>query len=169
MEFSRPEYWSGKPFPSLGDLPNPEIEPRSPALQADSLPVEPQGMPKNTGVGNLSLLQQIFPTQESIQGLLHCRWILYWLSYQESSSVYIGIYLSSITVKKLVILLPLKSFHLFHGRILNISVYSSILVFEVHSLVFFFLIYHLCMAYCCKYIWSFFPILTDYASYFRNM
>ena len=46
MEFSRPEYWSGKPFPSPGDLPNPGIEPRTPALQADSLPVEPQGSPR---------------------------------------------------------------------------------------------------------------------------
>ena len=45
MEFSRPEYWSGEPFPSPGDLPNPGIEPRSPALQADSLPAEPQGKP----------------------------------------------------------------------------------------------------------------------------
>ena len=45
MEFSRPEYWSGQPFPSPGDLPNPGIEPRSPSLQADSLPAEPQGMP----------------------------------------------------------------------------------------------------------------------------
>ena len=40
MEFSRSEYWSGYPFPSPGDLPNPGIEPRSPALQADSLPIE---------------------------------------------------------------------------------------------------------------------------------
>ena len=40
MEFSREEYWSGVPFPSLGDLPNPGIEPGSPALQADSLPSE---------------------------------------------------------------------------------------------------------------------------------
>ena len=53
------------PFPPPGDLPNPGIEPRSPALQADSLPAEPPGKPKNTGVGNLSLLQGIFPTQES--------------------------------------------------------------------------------------------------------
>ena len=45
MEFSRPEYWSGQPFPSPGDLPNPGIEPRSPALQVDSLPAEPQGKP----------------------------------------------------------------------------------------------------------------------------
>ena len=36
-------YWSRLPFPSPGDLPNPEIEPRSPALRADSLPDEPQG------------------------------------------------------------------------------------------------------------------------------
>ena len=42
MEFSRQEYWSGLPFPSPGDLPNPAIEPRSPALQVDSLPTEPQ-------------------------------------------------------------------------------------------------------------------------------
>ena len=67
-----------------GICPNPGIEPRSPALQADSLPAEPQGKPKNTGVGSLSFLQQIFPTQESNQGLLHCRWILYQLSYQGS-------------------------------------------------------------------------------------
>ena len=46
MEFSRPEYWSGQPFPSAGDLPNPGIEPRSPALQVDSLPAEPQGKPQ---------------------------------------------------------------------------------------------------------------------------
>ena len=45
MEFSRPEYWSGQPFPSTGDLPNPGIEPRSPALQADSLPTELSGKP----------------------------------------------------------------------------------------------------------------------------
>ena len=41
--------------------------------QAGSLPVEPKGKPKNTGVGSLSLLQRIFLTQESNQGLLHCR------------------------------------------------------------------------------------------------
>ena len=43
MEFSRPEYWGGRPFPSPGDLPNPEIKSRSPALQADSLPPELSG------------------------------------------------------------------------------------------------------------------------------
>ena len=82
MEFSRPEYWSGQPFPSPGDLPNPEIEPRSPALQVDSLPAEPQRKPKNTGVGSLSPLQGIFLTQELNRGLLHCRGILYQLSHQ---------------------------------------------------------------------------------------
>ena len=41
MEFSRQEYWIGLPFPSPGDLPDPRIEPRSPALQADSLLTEP--------------------------------------------------------------------------------------------------------------------------------
>ena len=41
MGFSRQECWSGLPFPSPGDLPNPGIEPGSPALQADALPSEP--------------------------------------------------------------------------------------------------------------------------------
>ena len=44
MELSRQEYWRGLPFPSLGDLPDPGVEPRSPALQEDSLPFEPQQM-----------------------------------------------------------------------------------------------------------------------------
>ena len=43
MGFSRHEYWSGLPFPSPGDLPNPGIEPTSPALQADALISEPPG------------------------------------------------------------------------------------------------------------------------------
>ena len=64
-EFSRPESRSGWPFPSPGDLPNPGIEPRSPALQADSLPAEPHGKPKNPGVGSLSLLRRLFLPQES--------------------------------------------------------------------------------------------------------
>ena len=45
MEFSRPEYWGGWPFPFSGDLPNPGIELGFPALQADSLPVELLGKP----------------------------------------------------------------------------------------------------------------------------
>ena len=45
MGFSRQEYWSGLPFPSPGDLPNPGIEPGSPALQTDALPSEPPGKP----------------------------------------------------------------------------------------------------------------------------
>ena len=45
MGFSRQEYWSGLPFPSPGDLSDPGIEPRSPGLQADSLPTELPGRP----------------------------------------------------------------------------------------------------------------------------
>ena len=55
MELSRPEHWSGYHFPSPGNLPNPGIKPRSSTLQADSLPAEPQGKPKDTGMGSLSL------------------------------------------------------------------------------------------------------------------
>ena len=109
MGVSRHEYWSGLPFPSPGDLPNPRIESRSPALQADSLPAEPLGKPGNThmlviqlcptlcypmdcspwnspghstGVGSLSLLQGIFLTQGSNPGLPHCRRFLYQMSHK---------------------------------------------------------------------------------------
>ena len=67
-----------------GIFPAPGIEPRSPALQADSLPAEPPGKPKNTGLGSLSLLQGNFPKQGSNLGLLHHRRILYQLSYEGS-------------------------------------------------------------------------------------
>ena len=44
MKFSRQEYWSGQPFPSPGDLPDPGIEPGSPVLGSDSLPSEQPGI-----------------------------------------------------------------------------------------------------------------------------
>ena len=47
MRFSRQEYWSGLPFPSPGDLPNPGIEPGSPTLEADALTSEPPGGSKH--------------------------------------------------------------------------------------------------------------------------
>ena len=54
--------------------------------------------PKNTGVGSLSLLQQIFPTQELNQGLLHGRWIFYQLSYEGSPwTWYVSLFRSSFT------------------------------------------------------------------------
>ena len=108
------EYWNGYPIPSPVDLPDPGIELRSPALQADSLPTELSGKsPKskysiqlssvaqscltlcspwnspgqNTGLGSLSLLQRIFPTQGSNLGLPHCRQILYQLSNQGSLKI----------------------------------------------------------------------------------
>ena len=70
--------------PPAEDLPDPGVELRSPALQVESSLSEPPGKPMNTGIGSLSLLQGIFPTEESNWGLLHCRWILYQLRYQES-------------------------------------------------------------------------------------
>ena len=73
MGFSRPQYQSEQPFSAPGDAPNPGIEARSPALWMDSLSAEPQRKPKNPGMGSLSLLQRIFPTQEWNQGLLCCR------------------------------------------------------------------------------------------------
>ena len=67
MGFSRQEYWSGVPLPSLMDC------------------IDPWNYPcQNTGVGSPSLLQGIFPTQGSNPGLLNCRQILYHLSHQGS-------------------------------------------------------------------------------------
>ena len=74
MRFSRQEYWSGLPCPPSGGLPKPGIEARSLALQTDPLPSEPPEKPKNIGVGSLSLLQRIFPTQGLNPRAL---WILY--------------------------------------------------------------------------------------------
>ena len=56
MGFSRQEYWSGQPFPSLGALPDPGIEPWSPALQVDFLLSEPRGKPNLKANTNASLL-----------------------------------------------------------------------------------------------------------------
>ena len=99
MEFSSQEDWSGLPCPLPGVLPNQGIEPRSPALQTDSLPSEPPGKLKNTGVGSLSILQGTFPTQELDQGLLHCGGILHQLSYQGSP---ISHYISSVQFSRSV-------------------------------------------------------------------
>ena len=67
-------------FPFSREYSQARVEPRSPALQVDSSLAEPQGTPKQTGVGSLTLLQWIFLTQEWNRGLLHCRQILYQLS-----------------------------------------------------------------------------------------
>ena len=74
--------WAAFPF-SRGSA-QPRIETRSPTLQADSLPAEPPGKTKKPRVGSLSLLQRIFRIQESNRGLLHCKRILYQLSYEGS-------------------------------------------------------------------------------------
>ena len=69
-------------FPFYRGSPNLGVESRSPVLLADCLPAESQGKPKTTGVGSISLLQWIFLTQKLNQDLLHCRQILYQLSFQ---------------------------------------------------------------------------------------
>ena len=82
--------WVAFPFSRASSqliFPTQGINPRSSSLQVDSLPAEPQGKPKNTGVGSLSLLQGIFLTQGLNLGLLHCGQILYHLSHQGRSKV----------------------------------------------------------------------------------
>ena len=120
MGFSRQEYWSGLPCALPGDLPNPGIKPRSPALQADSLLAEQQGNPKNTGVGSLSLLQWIFPTQESNQGLLHCRQIL-------------DISQSSLKLMSIESVIPSNHLILCHPLLLLPSIFPSVRDFSTES------------------------------------
>ena len=83
-------------MPSSRGSPQPRVEPRSPTVQEDSLPSQPPGKPKNIGVGSLSLLQAIFPTQELNQGLLHCRRIFYQLSYERSLIYILHLHMSSV-------------------------------------------------------------------------
>ena len=64
MGFSRQEYWSGLPFPSPGDLPDPGIEPRSPALEADALASEPPG--KMLKVLTLNFTKSKMPLQGTL-------------------------------------------------------------------------------------------------------
>ena len=85
-QFFRPEYWSGCPFPSPRSSQSRDRTQVS-ALQADSLSAQPQGNPKNTGVGSLSFLQWTVPTQGLNRGLLHCRQILYHLSQKGSPRI----------------------------------------------------------------------------------
>ena len=84
MGFSRHEYWSGLPFPSPGDLPNPGIKPRSPALEADALLSDLPGKPNSTIFSRLLIYSMIVTwllygseklpekkiTKQSIEGLI---------------------------------------------------------------------------------------------------
>ena len=70
MGFSRQEYWSGVPFPSPGDLPNPGIEPGSPALQADALPSEPPGKPLQVLLQNKFLEGGLSGSKDQLKNLL---------------------------------------------------------------------------------------------------
>ena len=86
MEFSRHEYWSGLPIPSPGDLPDPGIEPRSPALQADTLPSElPGNLESTIWISSNKLYEDIFFLQAPtlILKLLALLWIL---TYENSES-----------------------------------------------------------------------------------
>ena len=76
MGFSRQEYWSGLPFPSPGDLPDPGIEPRSPALHADALPSEPPGKPLGVPLVSLCSLG-VSNFLEEISSLSHSIVFLY--------------------------------------------------------------------------------------------
>ena len=70
MEFFRPEYWRGQPFPSPGDFANQGMEPRSPALQVDSLLAEPQGKSQRNGVRPLIRKWELSPVT-TVDGWFH--------------------------------------------------------------------------------------------------
>ena len=75
MGFSRQEYWSGLPFPSPGDVPNPGVESKSPTLQADTLPSEPPGKPPK-GRGRAHSLSAAAGHPSSSALRLWCFWFL---------------------------------------------------------------------------------------------
>jgi len=81
LGFPRQEYWSGLPFPSPGDLPDPGIEPISPALQADSLLTEPPGNPGTLLRTSKSFLLCIFFSLE---------WTCLWLLSYAVPLLYLG-------------------------------------------------------------------------------
>ena len=79
--FSRQEYWSGLPFPSPGDLPDPGIEPRSPALQGDALTSEPPGKPCTLVyeldfivISKVVIIIFCFPNQANIPKIFTCEY-----------------------------------------------------------------------------------------------
>ena len=76
-------------FPFSGDLPKPRIEPRTPALQGDSLPAQPPEKPKNTGMGAYPFSSRSSQSQELNWGFLHCRQILYQLAIRETPKQHI--------------------------------------------------------------------------------
>ena len=81
MKFSRQEYWSGLPFPSPGDLPDPPIKPMSPvspALQVDSLLLVPPGKiykPEKTNEQKMKLVSASDRSGEAVMGISPCSWL----------------------------------------------------------------------------------------------
>ena len=89
MGFSRQEYWSELPFPSPGDLPNPGIEPGSPALQTDTLPSEPLGKPKQMSIPKIILLhRRIGLRMEGISTYYECLNLFFPEDFQESLKIF---------------------------------------------------------------------------------
>ena len=82
MEFSRQEYWSGLPFPSPGDLPDPGIKSGPPALQADYLPSEPPGKPNKTNKMMDTQVSKLLKKQvhKLSQGQLSVTWANYFIA-----------------------------------------------------------------------------------------
>ena len=117
-------------FPAQGL--NPGLPHGSPILQADSLPAEPPEKPQNTGEGNLSILQGIFPDPGMNWSHLHCRWILYQLSYQGSPPTFFLFWIKfcitlmpsshRILCRPLLLLLPIPP---------SIRVFSNVSTFHI--------------------------------------
>ena len=102
--------------------PRDQTQVSSPALQVDSLPAEPPGKPKNTGVGILSLLQGIFPTQELNWGFPHWGRILYQLSYMGSHWKH-GVLIAGLAGKSLLLqYFDLWTMYMFFKENLNLKI-----------------------------------------------
>ena len=119
---SRPEYWSGQPFPSPADLPNPGIEPRSLSLQADSLPAEPQGKPK-------------LDISQSFQSFSHARlFVIPWTAAPETSLSITNSW-SLLKLMSIESMMSSNRLILCHPLLLLPSIFPSIRVFSNESVI----------------------------------
>ena len=165
MQFPRQEYWSGLPFPSPGDLSNPGTEPRSPTLEADSLPSEPAGKPHNNWLIHSfvhSFTQQVF-----IKSLNMYSYILelYWSIYPIMDQKYFKKEIPDSFKKINLNLLPSGNFYIVFTLYLQLFI-LHLQLFMYHYIVLS-IISNLERKYMGRYVEVFLPFYIKDLSIFR--
>ena len=122
MGFSRQEYWSGFPFPTSGELPDPGIKPDSPSLQADSWPTEPPG-------------KIFFLHFSSVQSLSHVRlFVTVWIAARQASLSITNSW-SLLKLMSIELVMPSNHFILCRPLLLLPSIFPSIRIFSNESVL----------------------------------